>query len=170
MIARNRQTNARSHQLLEAKLLERVCFERRKEDRKLQAGHRARRRCFSRPANRAASPARSASLVDRHEGAAGIMPAVESGQSPTCSSVSPLPAIARTFPTASSVCFRIARASSRNARPASVRRTDLAVRSSNCTPISSSRSRICRLNDGCETCNRCIAARETFSISATATK
>ena len=40
----------------------------------------------------------------------------------------------------------------------------------NCTPISSSRSRICRLSDGCETCNRCIAARETFSISATATK
>jgi len=98
------------------------------------------------------------------------MPAVASGQSPMYSSVSDLPAIARTLPTASSVCFKIARASSRKARPASVRRTDLAVRSSNCTPISSSRSRICLLKDGCDTCNRCIAARETFSISATATK
>jgi hypothetical protein len=30
--------------------------------------------------------------------------------------------------------------------------------------------RICLLKDGCDTCNRCIAARETFCISATATK
>ena len=56
------------------------------------------------------------------------------------------------------------------ARPASVKRTALGVRSSNGTPTSSSRSRICRLNEGCATCNFCVAAREKFSISATATK
>jgi NADPH:quinone reductase-like Zn-dependent oxidoreductase len=33
-----------------------------------------------------------------------------------------------------------------------------------------SKSRICRLSDGCATCSRCVAARETLSISATATK
>ena len=62
-----------------------------------------------------------------------------------------------------------ARASGRKTRPAWVRLTDLAVRSSNRTPISSSRSRICRLSAGCEMCNF-NAARETFSVSATETK
>src|SRR6266540_741714 len=52
--------------------------------------------------------------------------------------------------TASLVCFRIAVASSRKARPASVQRKDLAVRSRNCTSTLSSGSRICRLNDGCD--------------------
>ena len=40
-------------------------------------------------------------------------------------------------------------ASPRNVRPAAVSRTDFALRSSSENPISSSRSRICRLSAGC---------------------
>jgi len=76
---------------------------------------------------------------------------------------------ARAAETASSARCNTARASVRNVRPASVNRTDLALRSKSGKPISSSRSWICRLKAGCETCSF-VAARVTFSVSATATK
>ena len=47
--------------------------------------------------------------------------------------------------------------------------TDFAPRSSKVTPISSSKSRTCRLKAGCETCSF-RAALETFSSRATAMK
>ena len=78
-------------------------------------------------------------------------------------------ATARAALTASSARCRTARASIKKTRPASVRRTDFALRSRSWKPISSSRSRICRLNAGCETWSF-NAARETFSSSATPMK
>lgn len=53
--------------------------------------------------------------------------------------------------------------------PASVSRTEREFLSNNCTPSSSSRSRICRLRAGCATRNF-VAALVKFRCSATDTK
>jgi len=51
----------------------------------------------------------------------------------------------------------MARASIKNTRPASVSRKDFGTRSRSKKPSTSSNSRICWLNAGCETCSFCAA-------------
>ena len=112
MIARNRQTNTRSRELFEAEFLERVCFERRKNDRKLQAtlAH-ARDVLLDRPIVQ----------LRPHIGHRLLKGTKELGHHARCRKRAianvqlalALPGDRACFPTASSVCFRIARASSR---------------------------------------------------------
>src|SRR5215510_615863 len=54
--------------------------------------------------------------------------------------------------------------------PAAVSTTPRALRSSSFTPTSNSRSRICRLNEGCAVCKRRSAAVKKLPSSATAMK
>ena len=54
--------------------------------------------------------------------------------------------------------------------PAAVNSTPQTLRTNSWAPISVSRSRICRLREGCAVCSRCSAAVLTLPSSATATK
>src|SRR5580704_17964798 len=71
---------------------------------------------------------------------------------------------------AASTCDSTERACSRKARPADVSSTPRARRVRSCTPMSLSRSRIWRLNEGCDVCSLCSAATVRLPASATATK
>src|SRR6266403_1769578 len=76
---------------------------------------------------------------------------------------------ARTLSTDSSVCFRRSRTSSRKSFPSAVSVTPRELRRRRSTPISSSKSWICRLNAGCATRTRA-AALVKFNASPTARK
>src|SRR5580692_2857248 len=71
---------------------------------------------------------------------------------------------------AASTCDSTRRAWSRKVRPAGVNSIPRARRVSNCAPTSSSRSRICRLSDGCDVCSFRPAATVRLPASAIATK
>src|SRR6266481_1246366 len=73
------------------------------------------------------------------------------------------------FLTACSQARKISRASIKNAFPAAVRATPFRSRWNRLTPSSPSRSWICLLNGGCDTCSRS-AAWVKFNSSAAATK
>src|SRR3981081_2137283 len=76
---------------------------------------------------------------------------------------------ARTLSTDSSACFNSSRTSSRKSFPSAVSVTPRALSRRRSTPISSSRSWICRLNAGCATRSRA-AALVKFNASPTARK
>src|SRR2546427_2871117 len=71
---------------------------------------------------------------------------------------------------AASTCDSTRRAWSRKVRPAGVNSIPRARRVSSCAPTSSSRSRICRLSDGCDVCSFRPAATVILPASAIATK
>src|SRR6266404_5227188 len=76
---------------------------------------------------------------------------------------------ARTFSTDTSACFKSSRTCSRKSFPSAVSVTPRELRRSRLTPISSSKSWICRLNAGCATRRRA-AALVKFDASPTARK
>src|SRR5215510_1745055 len=86
-----------------------------------------------------------------------------------CSSPYSPRARARTLSTDSSACFSSSRTSSRKSFPSAVSITPRGLRRTRSTPISSSKSRTCRLNAGCATWSRA-AALVKFNTSPTTRK